>query len=210
MASFFLKHVEFVTSGYDEKTLPAAAAEVAFAGRSNAGKSSAINALTRRKGLARVSKTPGRTQAINFFRIGPPDDTSARFLVDLPGYGFAKVPEALRRKWVGLLENYLRKRSSIRGLMLIMDARHPFTELDCQMLDWYQPDAARPVHILLTKADKLGRQAQAQVLQEVREALAGRPGCSAQLFSSSAAIGREEAEQVLAGWLAAPPSGGAA
>lgn len=205
MAPFLPQQIEFVTSGYDWKTLPAAAAEVAFAGRSNAGKSSAINALVRRKGLARVSKTPGRTQAINFFRIGSVEEATPRFLVDLPGYGFAKVPPALRRKWTDLLENYLRRRTSIRGLVLIMDVRHPFTDLDCQMLDWYQPCLERPVHILLTKADKLGRRGQLEALNEVTQALADRPGCSAQLFSSTTAIGREEAEQVLAKWLAAAP-----
>ena len=125
--------------------------EVAFAGRSNAGKSSAINVLADQNRLAFVSKTPGRTQLINFFRCG-----DAGYLVDLPGYGYAQVPEAVRRQWRGLLEDYLTRRASLVGLVLIMDARHPLTELDRQMLAWFAP-TGRPVHVLLTKSDKLTR-----------------------------------------------------
>ena len=125
--------------------------EIAFAGRSNAGKSSAINSLTNRSRLAFVSKTPGRTQNLNFFQL----DTG--FLVDLPGYGYAKVPPEVRQHWEGLLSTYLQTRESLHGMVLIMDVRHPLTPLDRQMLDWFSP-TGKPVHILLTKSDKLSRQ----------------------------------------------------
>ena len=125
--------------------------EIAFAGRSNAGKSSAINTLTRNKGLARTSKTPGRTQLINFFQL----DEGKR-LVDLPGYGYAKVPIAMKRKWDKHLAEYLQLRQSLAGLILLMDIRHPLQEFDLQMLNW-AAQAGLPVHILLTKSDKLKR-----------------------------------------------------
>lgn len=170
--------------------------EIAFAGRSNAGKSSAINTLVRHTRLAFVSKTPGRTQLINFFRCG-----NRGFLVDLPGYGYAQVPEAVRRGWQGALEHYLRKRRSLVGLVLIMDARHPMTPLDRQMLDWFAP-TGRPIHLLLTKADKLTRSEGALTLQRVGQALAQYPATvSAQLFSSLRKVGIEQAEGVVLGWL---------
>ena len=127
---------------------PDAGYEVAFAGRSNAGKSSALNALTQRKSLARTSKTPGRTQHLVFFELD-----GERRLVDLPGYGYAKVPEKVRRHWGLAMETYLSGRESLRGLVLMMDVRHPLTDFDKQMLQWCQ-HAGMPVHILLTKADK--------------------------------------------------------
>lgn len=178
--------------------LPAPALrEVAFAGRSNAGKSSAINVLADQNRLAFVSKTPGRTQLINFFRCG-----EAGYLVDLPGYGYAQVPEAVRRQWRGLLENYLTRRASLVGLVLIMDARHPLTELDRQMLAWFAP-TGRPVHVLLTKSDKLTRSEGARTLSRTRQGLDeyGIP-TSVQLFSSLKKTGIEEAEQVIGSWLA--------
>lgn len=176
--------------------LPGSQREVAFAGRSNAGKSSAINTLARHNRLAFVSKTPGRTQLINFFDVG-----HGRFIVDLPGYGYAKVPPEIRARWEGVLSAYLQNRAALAGLVLIMDVRHPLTPLDMRMLDWFTPRGL-PVHILLTKADKLSRSAANKTLQEVRSALKAYPQVSAQLFSSLAKQGIEEAEAVIAGWLA--------
>ena len=174
-------------------------AEIAFAGRSNAGKSSAINTLAEHTRLAYVSKTPGRTQPINFFRL----DCGAA-LVDLPGYGYAKVPEAIRRQWVSLLESYLRRRENLVGLVLIMDSRRPLTPLDHQMIDWYLP-GGRPIHCLLTKSDKLSRNEAAATLAKVRRELAPLGGqISAQLFSSLKKIGMEEVEHKVAEWLGLP------
>jgi len=181
--------------------LPDSDREVAFAGRSNAGKSSAINTLARHNRLAFVSKTPGRTQLINFFAIG-----EKRFIVDLPGYGYAKVPPEMRARWERVLSAYLQTRESLAGMVLIMDARHPLTPLDQQMLDWFMPRGL-PVHILLTKADKLSRGVANKTLQEVRSALKVYPQASVQLFSSLAKQGIEEAEAVISGWLAGRHSG---
>ncbi|MDR1709802.1 MAG: ribosome biogenesis GTP-binding protein YihA/YsxC [Candidatus Accumulibacter sp.] len=175
-------------------------AEAAFAGRSNAGKSSAINALAGRSRLAFVSKLPGRTQHLNYFRVA-----DGRYWVDLPGYGFARAPAEIREQWEGLLAPYLMGRAPLAGLMLIMDARHPLTELDLQMIDWFAR-TGKPIHVLLSKADKLSRNEQARVLREVRAALAGRAGIfSVQLFSSLKRAGIEEAENVLASWLGLTP-----
>lgn len=169
--------------------------EVAFAGRSNAGKSSAINTITGIKALARISKTPGRTQMINFFHL---DDERA--LVDLPGYGYAKVPEKMKLKWQATLSKYLETRQSLRGLMLMMDIRHPLKNFDLQMLGWAQ-QAELPIHILLTKSDKLGRGAGGNALQQVRKTLKeAELEASVQLFSSLNHQGRDEAIQVLDAW----------
>ncbi|MBN8441112.1 MAG: YihA family ribosome biogenesis GTP-binding protein [Thauera sp.] len=175
---------------------PASGAEIAFAGRSNAGKSSAINTLAGHVRLAFVSKTPGRTQLINFFRLN-----SGALLVDLPGYGYAAVPEKIRRQWRGLIETYLKHRESLIGLVLIMDVRHPLTDLDRQLIDWFVP-SGRPLHVLLTKSDKLSRGAASATLQDVRRELA-RFGTqvTVQLFSSLKKVGVEETERVVAGWL---------
>ena len=175
---------------------PPDCAEIAFAGRSNAGKSSAINTLADHTRLAFVSKTPGRTQLINFFRL----NCGAR-LVDLPGYGYADVPEKIRRQWVGLLERYLRERESLVGLVLIMDVRHPLTPLDRQMINWFLP-TGRPIHVLLTKSDKLSRNQAAATLAAVRRELSdlGSP-VTVQLFSSLKKQGADEVESVVAGWL---------
>lgn len=171
--------------------------EVAFAGRSNAGKSSAINTLANHTRLAYTSKTPGRTQHINYFDLG-----ESRFLVDLPGYGYAKVPPAVRAHWEGLLSEYLQTRSALCGLVVIMDARHPLTDLDEQMLNWFAL-TGKPVHVLLTKSDKLSRQQATMTLNRVKLHLAQRfPQCSVQLFSSLKKIGMDEAEAVIAGWFA--------
>ncbi len=170
--------------------------EAAFAGRSNSGKSSALNALCGRRGLARVSKTPGRTQLLNFFEL-----PGAR-LVDLPGYGFADVPQEVRRQWGPLINGYLRGRECLRGIVLIMDIRHPLTPFDRQMLSWAQ-DGARPVHILLTKSDKLSQGAARQVLRAVQQELAAQETApSVQLFSAQTRAGVEEARSRLLAWLA--------
>jgi GTP-binding protein len=188
------KNATFYTTVNHLKDLPPTRAEVAFVGRSNAGKSSAINTLANRTRLAYVSKTPGRTQHINFFDLG-----HERFMVDLPGYGYAEVPEAVRAHWVQLLGRYLQTRDSLIGLILIMDSRRPLLELDRQMLNFFR-DTGRPVHILLSKSDKLSRSDQQQTLNMVRRELADYPGVSVQLFSSLKKTGTEQVEQVVIAW----------
>jgi len=171
-------------------------AEVAFAGRSNAGKSSALNVICGVRKLARTSRTPGRTQQINFFALG-----TARRLVDLPGYGFARVPERLRTEWGRLVESYLRGRRSLAGIVLLMDARHPLKPQDRQLIAW-AGSLQLALHILLTKADKLSRgQARATLLAVAKE-LGTTPRCSVQLFSALDRTGVEEARAVLEAWLA--------
>ncbi|POZ63125.1 ribosome biogenesis GTP-binding protein YihA/YsxC [Chromobacterium alticapitis] len=198
------QNAKFYTTVNHMKDLPATRAEVAFVGRSNAGKSSAINTLANRTRLAYVSKTPGRTQHINFFELG-----EECFLVDLPGYGYAEVPEAVRAHWVELLGRYLRTRQSLIGLLLIMDARHPLKDLDRRMLEFFR-ETSRPVHILLSKADKLSRQEQNKVLALVKRELADYPSVSVQMFSSLKKAGVDEVEQVVKGWFdALPPAGDA-
>lgn len=191
------RQASFFISVTDWRGLPPEdGAEIAFAGRSNVGKSSAINALTRRRSLAYVAKTPGRTRQINFFRL---DDNG--YLVDLPGYGYAKVPKVTSRRWELLLSKYLQTRISLIGLVLVLDARHPLTPLDQQMLDWLAP-TGKPVLILLSKADKLTRQQANRTLRKVNDLLAQFYPCStAQLFSSATHAGLVEAEEVLAQWL---------
>jgi GTP-binding protein len=170
--------------------------EVAFAGRSNAGKSSAINSLTNNKKLAKTSKTPGRTQLINFFEL-----SDCQRLVDLPGYGFAKVPLAVKREWTKQLEIYLQNRQCLRGLILLMDVRHPLQPFDRQMLGWAL-QASMPVHILLTKADKLKRGAAGTALLQVRAELKPQEELtSVQLFSALKHEGHKELIAVLDGWL---------
>ena len=176
---------------------PPIGAEIAFAGRSNAGKSSAINTLTDHNRLAFVSKTPGRTQLINFFRM-----QCGAALVDLPGYGYAEVPEKIRLQWQGLLERYLRTRENLIGLVVIMDSRHPLKQLDRQMLDWFAP-TGRPMHVLLTKSDKLSRGEAQKTLLETRRDLAAWGGqVTVQLFSSLKKQGMDEVERTVSGWLA--------
>ncbi len=174
-------------------------AEVAFAGRSNAGKSSAINTLCNQKRLAFVSKLPGRTQLLNFFRV-----EEGRHLVDLPGYGFAKAPKEQQATWQALIGGYLAKRPQLKGLVVIMDIRHPLTDLDWSLLEWFRP-SGKPVHVLLSKADKLSRGPAAQTVKTVRAALAeaGIPA-TVQSFSSSKKQGVEEAEGVIRAWLGTP------
>jgi len=184
----------FLLSAAEPRQLPAdEGAEIAFAGRSNAGKSSALNAICDQTGLARTSKTPGRTQLLNVFVLEDP----AQRLVDLPGYGFAKVPEAMRDKWRRVIDAYLRERESLRGVVLIIDSRHPLKEFDRQMLD-YCRDIELPCHILLSKADKLGRSEAARTLAAVRkEAAAQQWPVAAQLFSAPARAGLDEARAAL-------------
>ena len=198
-----LAHARYVASAHDLTQLPAAAGpEVAFAGRSNAGKSSAINALAGRTRLAFVSKQPGRTQQINFFAL-----RDGGFIVDLPGYGYAKVPHELRAHWDQTLSGYLQERNALMGMVLVMDARHPLTPLDDRMLDWFGV-TGRPVHVLLTKSDKLSRGEAAATLLTVRKALAARgEGHTAQLFSSLKRTGVEEAEARIAALLGRAPAG---
>ena len=170
--------------------------EVAFAGRSNSGKSSAINTLTHQGKLARTSRTPGRTQLINFFSL-----SEHQRLVDLPGYGFAKVPLVVKKKWNQQLERYLQSRESLRGLVMLMDIRHPLTEPDRQMLGW-AVSASMPVHILLTKADKLKRGPAQSTLLSVREELSTQSDLiSVQLFSSLKRQGVDTLGRQLNNWL---------
>ncbi len=193
----------FLLSAADARRLPEdGGLEVAFAGRSNSGKSSAINALCNQKSLARTSKTPGRTQLINFFGL-----IENRRLVDLPGYGYAKVPEKTRRLWQIQIERYLTERESLRGLVMMMDIRHPLTDYDWQMLAWCA-HRHLPVHVLLTKADKLKRGPAMSTLHQVRRALA-EEGIEAtvQIFSALKKTGIDEVHAKLDEWLELEPAG---
>lgn len=175
--------------------------EVAFAGRSNAGKSSAINKLCTQKSLARTSKTPGRTQLLNFFEL---DDS--RRLVDLPGYGYAKVNKSLKEQWQRDMDGYLAKRQCLEGLVLLMDIRHPLKEFDQLIIEWGAA-AKMPLHILLTKADKLNFGAAKSTLLKTRQMLKNHPApLTLQLFSATSGNGSEEAWDKLAQWLQVPPT----
>lgn len=170
--------------------------EIAFAGRSNAGKSSVINAIAGRNRLAFVSKTPGRTRLINFYALG-----EDHYLADLPGYGYAKASGTQRSEWNPLLGNYLKSRETLKGIALVMDIRHPLTPLDRRLLEWYEP-VGKPVHVLLTKADKLSRGQALQALKQVRSELARISSkYSAQMFSSLKKSGIEDAKAVFGAWL---------
>lgn len=187
----------FLTSAWQPRQFPPdEGTEVAFAGRSNAGKSSALNAITGRRDLARTSKTPGRTQLINFFGL----EGGRRRLADLPGYGYAKVPEQMRRHWQELLTRYVEARSSLVGLVIVMDVRRPMTDFDCRMIEWSQAHSLS-THLLITKADKLSRGAGLGVLKEVR-AQVGETA-SAQLFSAVNKTGVDEARRAVLAMLAA-------
>jgi GTP-binding protein len=175
---------------------PDVGAEVAFAGRSNAGKSTAINALANRRKLAFVSKTPGRTQAINFFDMG-----NHCSLVDLPGYGYAKVPKPEQERWDALISTYITNRNALILFVIVVDARHGLKPLDWQMLDWLAP-TGKAVHILLTKSDKRTRQESTVVLQRTEEDLKQYPGdATAQIFSGANKTGVKQAQAVVARWL---------
>jgi len=196
------QNARFYISAHKLSDLPPAhGVEIAFAGRSNAGKSSALNTLANHNRLAFVSKQPGRTQLINFFSLNPDSDNN-QFLVDLPGYGYAKVPESVRNHWQAVLSAYLTERESLFGLVLVMDSRRPLTPLDRQMLDWFCP-SGKPVHVLLTKADKLSRNEANQTLFKTRKELTQCWGenVTVQLFSSLKKQGVEETEKIIGPWL---------
>jgi len=183
------KAMRFVCSAPNARAFPAPdIAEIAFAGRSNAGKSSALNAICARTGLARTSKTPGRTQAINFF-------TSACLqFADLPGYGFARVPPAVKAQWQTLIEGYLSNRETLAGVVLIMDARRPLMAFDRQLIDW-GTQVGLAFHLVLTKADKLSRNQQIKALRAVEREM---PDATAQLFSALKRLGVDEAREAIA------------
>lgn len=196
----YYQRAQFLISASQLKQFPELSGyEVAFAGRSNAGKSSALNTLCQNKSLARTSKTPGRTQLINFFSL---DDQ--RRLVDLPGYGYAKVPEKVRRAWQKLMEDYLGHRETLTGLVIIMDIRHPLKDYDLQMLDWCR-HFGTPSHILLTKADKLKRGPARDTLMQVRQVLKTEGfDSTVQTFSSLKHSGLEELQAKLNEWFELP------
>ena len=192
----FYRQAQFLISAGKAKQFPAGGSEVAFSGRSNAGKSSAINTLCDNKGLARTSKTPGRTRLVNFFELD-----EQRRLVDLPGYGFAKVPVAMKIEWEKLMTQYISEQQALRGLVVIMDIRHPLNDYDWQMLEWcshYQ----LPAHVLLTKADKIKRGAQQNSLLKTRKLLKEADiNASVQIFSALKKTGLDELVFKLNDWL---------
>jgi GTP-binding protein len=205
-----LQGAQFVLAAHRVNQLPAdEGAEVAFAGRSNAGKSSALNALTGQKGLARTSKTPGRTQQMVAFSLpavvrgetSQPLDTR---LIDLPGYGYAKVPDALRDHWRHEIDRYLHVRRSLRGVVLIVDIRHPMKEFDRMMLDFCLATVL-PCHVLLTKADKLSRNQASQALASLRKELGTNAPVTMQIFSAPAGTGVEEARAAVMALLESHP-----
>jgi GTP-binding protein len=198
--SLFQKAAYAISVAGPNDPYPASVGEVAFAGRSNAGKSSAINTLVGQKRLAFVSKTPGRTQMINYFSLD-----YGHYLVDLPGYGYANVPDKIRSQWEKLLSTYLKHRDALKGLVLVMDIRHAFSDLDWQLIDFFS-QTGKPIHALLTKADKLSRTQAHAALAEARETL-GKVSThhTAQLFSSLKRTGMEETEEVLCRWLGLAP-----
>ena len=193
-----LEKARYLASAHIPRQLPPDGGfEVAFAGRSNAGKSSALNALTRQNALARVSKTPGRTQQLVYFEVAP-----ERYLVDLPGYGYAKVPLEMKAHWEKFLDGWFQTREALRGLVVVMDIRHPLKDYDRQMLG-YAVERGIPAHALLTKADKLSRGAAANTVQAVRMELARAfgEGVGVQAFSAEAKTGVEQAREVVSRWL---------
>jgi GTP-binding protein len=194
-----IENARYLLSVHDPRLLPGETLpEIAFIGRSNAGKSSALNTLAGRRRLAFVSKTPGRTQLINFFAV---DDDA--FLVDLPGYGYAGVPHEVRQHWDKLVGEYVFHRGALAGVIIVMDSRHPLTPQDRRLLDWLVP-SGRSVHVLLSKCDKLSAQVGHRTLAQVRKDLAQvYPGATAQLFSSLKRIGTADAQACIEAWVAA-------
>ena len=191
-----LQQAQFLKSAASWKQYPEdQGAEVAFAGRSNSGKSSSINAILNRRGLARSSKTPGRTQMLQFFDLG-----EGRRLVDLPGYGYAAAPLGVRRQWEAMMGDYFRRRESLRGVFIVVDARRGVGELDCRMLDVCAA-AGAPAHLLMNKCDRLKRGALARTLRKTEQLLNGAG--TAQAFSALRSIGLEEARRTLTEWLKA-------
>ncbi len=193
-----LSKATFTISAPDIRRLPNdSGIEVAFAGRSNAGKSSALNTLTNQRGLARISKTPGRTQLINVFEVA-----ENRRLVDLPGYGFAKVPLEMKKKWQKALGEYLEKRQALKGLVVLMDIRHPLKDLDMDLIHW-AADSDLPILVLLTKSDKLSQGKRSAQVLSVKKALAALDAdIKVQAFSSLKRTGAEQANNVICDWLA--------
>ena len=187
---------KFIFSAANIKQLTAdEGIEVAFVGRSNAGKSSSLNALTNQKKLARTGKTPGRTQLLNCFEL-----TEGKRLIDLPGFGYAKVPPEVKSRWQFMLDRYLRNRTCLKGIILLMDIRHPLQNFELQMIEWAN-HVEIPVHVLLTKADKLSKNASHNVLMKVKQELKVLPGIlTVQLFSSHEQIGRDELVEQLDKW----------
>ena len=175
-------------------------AEVAFVGRSNVGKSSTLNSLTGTRNLARVSKTPGRTQLINLFELNEVVDNQRGRLVDLPGFGFARASKSQRAAWGQLVDEYLTKRSNLRGIVLVMDSRHPPFEFDQQMIDWCTERGLRLL-ILLNKCDKLKRNRQIQALNAVERSYGAAPNIKIELFSASASIGTTTVRSQLREWI---------
>lgn len=190
------QNTHFLMSAPDIRALPEnEGIEIAFAGRSNAGKSTALNALTQQKGLARTSKTPGRTQLINLFEVAP-----GCKLVDLPGYGYAAVPEQMKRQWQKSLGEYLQDRECLQGLVILMDIRHPLKDLDQQMIDW-AVSADLPVLLLLTKADKLSQSARSKQVKLVREAILPFQGnIQVEAFSGTKKLGVKALSDKLNEW----------
>lgn len=195
------RQAQFVTSAAKLSQAPADEGfEIAFAGRSNAGKSSALNTLCDQKALARTSRTPGRTQLLNFFSVD-----EQRRLVDLPGYGYAAVAESIKQTWQGALADYLENRSCLKGVVMLMDVRHPLKDYDLQMLDWAN-QIGLPVHVLLTKVDKVNRPTSNAQLQQVQLALRDYSlAFSVQTFSSLKRWGIDEAHAKLDEWFALNP-----
>lgn len=196
MVSIHFNQAQFLSAAHTPDQWPAASGpEVAFAGRSNVGKSSAINVIAGRQGLAKTSKTPGRTQQIVFFRL--PD---SGFLVDLPGYGYARVPEHMRKHWESLVMGYLSHRQMLRALFIPMDIRRPLTRLDRAMLNCCG-EVGLPAHILLTKADKYKQGRAMNIYRSVCKELEPHAGTTVQLFSARTRLGVEEAREILTGFL---------
>lgn len=193
-----LSKATFTLSAPDIRRLPVdSGIEVAFAGRSNAGKSSALNTLTNQNGLARISKTPGRTQLINVFEV-----SENKRLIDLPGYGFAKVPLEMKKKWQKALGEYLEKRDSLKGLVVLMDIRHPLKDLDMDLIQW-AADSELPVLALLTKCDKLSQGKRSAEVLKVKNILAElNADIRVQAFSSLKRTGSEQADVIICDWLA--------
>jgi GTP-binding protein len=192
-----LSKATFTLSAPDIRRLPEdSGIEVAFAGRSNAGKSSALNTLTNQRGLARVSKTPGRTQLINIFEVAP-----NRRLVDLPGYGFAKVPIEMKKKWQKALGEYLEKRECLKGLVILMDIRHPLKDLDMDLIQW-AADSDLPILALLTKCDKLSQGKRSSEVLQVKKTLSSlNADITVQAFSSLKYTGLEQANEIICQWM---------